>query len=1856
MKSRVKKVLQKVSAIALVLGMSLTPCITGFGKVFADEPDGNGDADVTYDVTIADSEHGKVQFEGSAAKKMSFKENDKVTVKIYPDDGYDLEKLSLYNDDGTEVSSGTEGDEFSFNMPAANLKISTSFKKSAVDEIAKDKQLEYKEDGTAVNKDLKGVDKDLKKYIGKGRTLTEDWANYSNGIATMSTNNGDSVTITPHDPVSYKAWKTHHFTISNPDGTSEEGFCAQPNKGTPKGQFQASVLNNNLIKYIILLYMDNPGGFTLGGNPDHYAVVHAVISYVYSGQTTGLTKGDISAISEFVEDLKVGAEIMGQGGQTIGGRHADDYTLYVAMNDKQDIVWLSGNPKGDLDLVKSSANEDITNGNDCYSIEGAVYGVYDKNGTEVSRITTDANGQAKAEKLAAGNYTIKEIQAPKGYEKDDTVYPCTVPSGGTVQVKVADNPGNDPAAIEISKIDQETGSLSTQGAASLEGAQFTLTHYGKYYTEEQIKSGEADKDAEANGVAKRTWVVETKEKTFSDKSKHYITGLNDEYKVSGDDFYYTEGNKNATLPLGTLVVEESKAPQGYNLDGAYFKANGSTDKIDGKYVAQITKEGDIVKLNGGNEYSVSDRVIRGDISFTKMDEEEQSRMAGIPFKITSNTTGESHTVVTDENGYFSSASSFNKHSKDTNGGKADSGLWFGLNADGENVKVNDEYGAFPYDTYTIEEQRCDANQDKALYKGTFTVSRDNYQIDLGTIDNPDLTISTTVKDEETNSHYAQACDDVTLIDTVSYTGLKKNKEYTLSGVLVDKETGEPVLDQNGNQVTATTKFKPKTAEGTAEVEFAFDATGFDGKTLVVYEELTLNGEKLAEHKDLNDEGQTIYFPGVGTTALDKDTNDHISKADKEITIVDTVRYTNLRVGKKYTVKGILMDQETGKKVLDADGQEVTASASFKAETKDGTVDITFKFDGSKLAGKTVVAFENVYYKDKLYASHADLSDESQTVQIPKIGTKAADVKTGTDLSFAEKDITITDQVSYENLIIGKTYTVKGTLMDQETGKALEIDGKKITAEKTFVAEQASGSVDLSFTFDGSKLAGKTTVVFEDLTYNNVSVAVHEDLKDEGQTVHIPKIGTTAVSDATGINVNKAEKEVSLTDTVKYENLVKGREYTVTGKLMNQATGEPLLVDGKEVTAEKSFTPDKESGSVDIIFKFNADALAGQSVVAFETMTYEDHVIAVHTDINDGGQTVHFPEIKTTALDNASKDHVGFAGKEMTVIDTVKYTNLVKGKEYTVKGVLMDKETGKVVLDKGGNQVTAEKTFTAEKANGSVDLVFTFDSSLLAGKTVVAFEDVYYKGISVGTHADINDEEQSVHLPKIKTTAVDGENGTKNSMADSTVIIKDTVSFENLIPGKEYTMKGVLKDQETGKTVKAKVGTDTSKGFIIPDGAETVNFEKGSYAYVGEGNDTVKPGLYEKTDAGYVLSGTEDAIELDDSLITWSRDFTEAAEGYIQDGKVVIRPAAKYTFSEKEKDVTAEAVFTPEESNGTVELTFVFDGSEMAGKTFVVFEDAYYNDVKVATHSDIEDKDQTVYVPEIHTTAKDAGSGTQNALASKTVKIVDTVDYKNLIIGKEYTVSGKLYDKATEKPLLVDGKEVTGKTTFTAEKSEGSVEVVFEFDGSALKNQTIVAFEDLYIDGKQVATHSDINDKDQSIYFPEIHTTATDKADGDHQVTAAGKVTITDAVRYENLLPGAKYKVVGTLMDKETGKAVLINGNEVKAEAEFTAEKESGTVNVDFTFDASKLGGKSVVVFEKLYTAEGKEIANHEDINDEGQTVKLVTPPKPAKGKVQTGDNFRMYGLFAGAAALLVIGSVCVFKKDKKKDKNDGQDQ
>ncbi len=349
-----------------------------------------------------------------------------------------------------------------------------------------------------------------------------------------------------------------------------------------------------------------------------------------------------------------------------------------------------------------------------------------------------------------------------------------------------------------------------------------------------------------------------------------------------------------------------------------------------------------------------------------------------------------------------------------------------------------------------------------------------------------------------------------------------------------------------------------------------------------------------------------------------------------------------------------------------------------------------------------------------------------------------------------------------------------------------------------------------------------------------------------------------------------------------------------------------------------------------------------------------------------------------------------------------------------------------------------------------------------------------------------------------------------------------------------------------------------------------------------------------------------------------------------------------------KEVTAEKVFKPDTANGSVDMEFTFDGSKLSGKTIVVFEELYLNvdtnddgkpdtpsDKPTAEHKDIKDEGQTIYFPEIGTTATDSETGDHISNPDKEVTIKDTVSYKNLIPGKEYTVSGVLMDKATGKPILVDGKKVTAKKTFIADSANGSVDMEFTFDGSALEGKTVVVFEKLLYNGKEVGVHEDIKDKDQTVYFPEIGTKAGHFATG----------LITDTVSYKNLIPGKEYTVKGVLMDKETGKPVLSDGEEVTAIATFTPKTASGTVKLNFGFREADLYGKTVVVFEKIYL-DGELIGSHEDLNDKNQTVEIDKPEVPGTpenpgtpGTPQTGDNNNLMlyiGLTVAALALITL--------------------
>ena len=355
--------------------------------------------------------------------------------------------------------------------------------------------------------------------------------------------------------------------------------------------------------------------------------------------------------------------------------------------------------------------------------------------------------------------------------------------------------------------------------------------------------------------------------------------------------------------------------------------------------------------------------------------------------------------------------------------------------------------------------------------------------------------------------------------------------------------------------------------------FTLDASGLEGKTLVVFEELYWNGTKIADHEDIEDDDQAVFVPSVKTTATDSETKDHTGAAEGKTTIIDKVVYTGLTPGKTYHLKGVVMDKETGEPLVQ-NGKEIAAEMDFAPGKSNGTVELKVSFDASLLAGKTVVIFETVTYKGRNVAMHTDITDEDQTVHYPEIHTSAVDKDTKDNVGTVSEKAVIIDTVSYSNLITGKEYTVKGTLMDQKTGKALLINGKAVTAEKTFKPEKAEGTVEIEFSLDASALQGTSVVVFEDLYHNDVKVTAHADIKDEGQTIHYPEIKTSAADSHTKDNQGIAAKKVTIVDTVSYTNLIVGKEYTVKGKLMNQETGKALLVNGKAVTAEKTFTAEK----------------------------------------------------------------------------------------------------------------------------------------------------------------------------------------------------------------------------------------------------------------------------------------------------------------------------------------------------------------------------------------------------------------------------------------------------------------------------------------------------------------------------------------------------------------------------------------------------------------------------------------------------------------------------------------------------------
>ena len=1744
---------------------------------------------------------------------------------------------------------------------------------------------------------------------------------------------GDTVELTvSSESAKYAGYETHKMYAGG-----NYAYCIQPSKKTPKsGTFEKHYDVENYMAHAgdtsaaenlrhIAYYCWGAPGFDAkyfpatwydgsAMNDDRYiALSHIILADAATYEGAEAMHGCNSSFKNWAYQNVLGFNTKGDLINEEAPRFKltwqpvpSSFKIYVLdTGSTQKIMGYEYNPTGFLTLTKQSANASLTSGNSCYSLAGATYGVYSDAGcsTQVTTLTTDASGNAGTVSLNEGTYYYKELTAPSGYALDSTVGSINVTASQTSTVSVTDTPVNDPVRISINKIDSATGEAA-QGGASLEGAEFTVKYYAGFYDAGNLPAN-----------ATRTWVIKTKKITSGDKTA-YIARLADDYKVSGDDFYKL-GN-TAVLPLGTLSIEETKAPEGYKLDGAYLQVSGSSTKITGKYVTQITQNGNLASLKGGNEFSVADKIKRGDFKLTKIDTDNQNRMGDIPFRVTCKGTGESHIIKTDENGYYSSESSWNAHSKNTNGGGAYDGLWFS-SADGS-AKVDDSVGAMPYGDYTLEELSCDNNRGKILYKGEFSIRRDKVTVDIGTIENhsePTPVITTQASDAKTQYQIIKPSADTDIVDKVTITDTMAGREYTITGTLMDKDTGEAVM-VNGNPVTASQTFTSDGTKKVLDMHFNFDSSALGGKTVVVCEKLTYGDYVAATEEDMENKDQTIYFPEIHTTATDSETADHLTLADSRAVITDTVTYTNLLKGETYTLSGVLMDKETGKELL-VDGEPVTQEMAFTAGRASGTKKLKFELDTTGLAGKSFVVYETLTLEDVEVAEHKDINDEGQTIHIPAAQTTATDDSSKINVSEAKKEVSVIDTVAYRNLVPGKEYTVRGKALDKETGEPLtDADGNELVSTAKFTAASADGSVDVKFTFDGTAMAGRSVVFFENVYYTDKLIAVHADIDDEAQTVHIPLIFTSVKDKDTDSHMSLAGSDVTLTDTVAYRNLVPGKTYTISGTLMDQRTGKAVTVNGKAVTSSADFTPDTADGETTVDFHFNTNGLDDTTVVVFEKMFYGKAEIAAHEDINDKGQTIYIPSVKTTAIDDKTATKLTLAEKDIHIVDKVAYRNLVPGEKYTVTGTAIDKTTGETLKDDAGKDVTAKASFKAEKANGTVDVEFVFDGSTLAGKTVVMYENIYYNNKLVGVHADISDEAQIIYVPSVKTAATDTKTETKLTYAEKDIKITDTVEYTNLIPGKTYKVTGTAVDKKTGKVIKdadgkavtseAEITPETADGKVDVDfifdgsnlaGKTIVMFEEiryedkliGVHADINDEAQTIyvpaiaTEALDEVT--GIHLSNAGDDVKVKDT-VTYKNlipGLTYRVAGTVMDKDT------KKPLQNGGKDITAEAVFTPETADGTVDVEFTFSAKEFAGKTMVLFEKLYLvknadnadanpddtqkasesentqktdntsnkvevdnennnpadnsevKEVLIAVHEDYSDENQTICVPQIKTTAKDAKSGTSMFYAEKSAKIVDTVSYRNLVPGKKYKVVGTAVDKSNGAPVIANGNNVTAEAEFVAKEATGKVDVVFTFDASLLAGRTIVMFEDVYYENNLIATHADITDEAQTLYVPKIGTTAIDGERKDHNSTADSSVTIVDSVAYQNLVQGQTYRVTGKLMDKATGKALVIDGKEVTAVTEFTAAGTEGVVDVTFRFNGKGMTGKQLVVFEQLdvVTADGAyAIASHNDINDAAQTITMIAPPKP-----KTGDYMSvvMYVL-AGIAGVMAV--ICSFFRKK----------
>lgn len=817
------------------------------------------------------------------------------------------------------------------------------------------------------------------------------------------------------------------FAGKNSDGSDAQEIALQ----LVNGKYTATVTDTN---GVLDLFDFQKAGFDISRNGNTLTIS---MSTLPEQETTiigaGYTVGDKNSIAVW-EDRDQQANIQHQA--TCPG--TTQIMAYIKIKGEK--------PSYTITLNKTSADLTTTNGNPNYSLEGAVYYVYEYVNTPdypywdyepYATFTTDANGHAElSKKLSPNDYVTFEAVAPKGYCADSKTHKFTVT--GETTLNVVDDPGT--IVLSVHKKDSETDSDQASGNASLAGAVYRVS----YLVDGQMVC--KDITTNSKGVTGLNKIplgqITVQEITAPigyklDPTVHTYNittlGTGDVYELEPKDFTEDVFKGKIALHKQYETLDKLADEQGAEFD-VYLKSAGSFDAAKeterdhittgadgmattkdlpyGTYIVHQTKGGngrqlvsdfDVVISEDGKVYSYDLVNTQKNAQLKIVKTSEDGVIEGIHFRVTRLEDNYSAEYVTNAAGEILT----------------------------ETLPIYaDKDGATKYQ-YKVEELDTEETfgyqlpdpQIVELSEGEIaSVSFHNVPIEIGT--------KATVEGEKE----VDPLDKVTLTDTVSYTGLVPGKEYKVTGVLMDKETGEKLL-VDSKEITAETVFVPETKNGNVDVTFIFDATGLHGKEIVVFEDLYRENVLLATHADINDEGQTVKIknPEIGTKAT-ADGKKEIT-ADK-ITITDVVSYKDLTPGKEYKLTGVLMNKATNDKLL-IDGKEITAEATFTPKATTGEVEMTFTFDARELTAETeVVVFETLYRDGIEIAVHADIEDEGQTVKILPLHGSIMTTKVNADDptdKISGATFGVYSDADGDGIFNAKTDRLVGTLQEGDTG-------------------------------------------------------------------------------------------------------------------------------------------------------------------------------------------------------------------------------------------------------------------------------------------------------------------------------------------------------------------------------------------------------------------------------------------------------------------------------------------------------------------------------------------------------------------------------------------------------------------------------------------------------------------------------------------------------------------------------------------------------------------------------------------------------------------------------------------------------